>query len=855
MVGTNQKGDIAAKGYREDDPNHLVRQRINNLLTTATTQSIITVCAGAGCGKTRAVHDFLRQQQRPFLWVQLYEDGNDIARLWESLVAATLRAGDSLAERFKAAGFPPNANMTERFLHFKNHVLANEPCSIVLDDFHIIKEPSVLAFIGKIIDNLTPNIKIFLICRNMPKINIEIYRLKGFVSEINEEELNFTEDELMHCLKQQGLSLGSQTIRNIYKDTGGWAFAANLVTRSLKKVPMYTGFVKTMLKQNFFKLMEVENWDHLPSDLKIFLLRLSLIDRLSVELVDILAGGDDRLLTGLKQQCAYIRFDVYGGAYLIHHFYLSFLQSKQGILTDGQKSDTYKSAALWCRQNDFMVDALNYYEKISDYDAIVSVLWELLGYNTSQEVSLHIAGIFERASEEVYDRVSFFPAMHLYTLLCLARWKEFFAMAEKHERKLLALPESDTYRNDTLSLVYFFWGFVRFMMSTMDNRYDFDVYYIKSAKHMAKSFSEPLRNHVASFGSWFSAVGTSNKDAPHDFLKAVIRTEKNAANRIGGVNGSGDLCQGELRFYQGNLREAEPHLIHALEQGRKYRQFETIHRSLFYIMRIAITQGERAKTEQVLKELKTLLEEENYSRRFITYDIALGWYYYIVRQSDKVPDWLKGEFALYGHAYFLNNFGNQIKARYHYLNRNYLPLLTYIREMKQRESILYGRVEMLAMEACIHYQMKNKVTAWASLNEAYEAAAPNSIIMPFIELGKDMRTLISAALHEKTDGKAPSVTIPRIWLESIKHKATSYAKNQSMLITKHTVFSSNEKSLTAREHDVLYDLYHGFSQTEIANKRSLSINTVKMYTKNLYDKLHVHKIADLVRIAAEQGLV
>jgi LuxR family maltose regulon positive regulatory protein len=173
--------------------------------------------------------------------------------------------------------------------------------------------------------------------------------------------------------------------------------------------------------------------------------------------------------------------------------------------------------------------------------------------------------------------------------------------------------------------------------------------------------------------------------------------------------------------------------------------------------------------------------------------------------------------------------------------------------MKQRESFLYGRIEMLAAEACVHYQMKNKPAAWAALKEAYETASPNDIVMPFIELGKDMRTLTTVALSELSDGPEP--VIPRSWLELIKKKTTLYAKNQSIFIAEHNTFHGGEKVLTAREQDILRDLYHGFSQTEIASKRNLSVNTVKIYTKNLYDKLHVHKIADLIRIAAEQGLI
>ncbi len=90
-----------------------------------------------------------------------------------------------------------------------------------------------------------------------------------------------------------------------------------------------------------------------------------------------------------------------------------------------------------------------------------------------------------------------------------------------------------------------------------------------------------------------------------------------------------------------------------------------------------------------------------------------------------MPAWLREKFAPYNHAYFVENLGNQIKARYHYLVRNYAPLLAYIRDMQRRESILYGRVEMLALKACIHYRMKDGPAAFSALCQAYEEGCPN----------------------------------------------------------------------------------------------------------------------------------
>jgi LuxR family maltose regulon positive regulatory protein len=279
--------------------------------------------------------------------------------------------------------------------------------------------------------------------------------------------------------------------------------------------------------------------------------------------------------------------------------------------------------------------------------------------------------------------------------------------------------------------------------------------------------------------------------------------------------------------------------------------YDTLQRALFYLMRISIAEGNIKKAETVLQDMENLLGEKNYLKRFSSYDIFFGWFQYILRQPELFPQWLTEKFAPYTHASSSENFGNQTKARYCYLTRNYLPLLSYIAEMKQRESFLYGRIEMFVFEACAHYKMKNKNLAWKAFREAYEAAAPNAILMPFIELGKDMRTLTAAALREKPG----DIGIPRLWLESVKHKATTYAKRQSMFISEYKLSNSNNKVLSAREQEVLINLYNGLSQSEIAAKLSLSVNTIKMIIRNLYDKLYVHKISDLIRVAIEQRLV
>jgi LuxR family maltose regulon positive regulatory protein len=460
--------------------------------------------------------------------------------------------------------------------------------------------------------------------------------------------------------------------------------------------------------------------------------------------------------------------------------------------------------------------------------------------------------VISRAPAEAFDRVEFLAAAHLFILIYSQRNKKFLEMVQVYEKRFSALPKDSTFRNNTLGSIYCLLGSFHLLKAADPDEsggYFFDKFYAKAAEHFKTPLSEKIQKIIMPYGSWISTLGSSKAEALSEYTKAAEQSSAYISRFYSRGAGREELYLGELSFYRNEPRKAESLFAEALQSSRDNNQHDAVQRALFYSMRIAIMLGDRGKVKQTLKDLEALLDEKEYLCRNFVYDVSLGWYYCTVRQFDLIPDWFKDDFSPYAHAHFLENYANQIKARYHYLKRNYSPLLTYISEMKERESILYGRVEMLAMEACVHYQMKNKPAAWDSLRQAYETALPNNIIMPFIELGKDMRTLVMSALREA------GLDIPHTWLESIRKKASSYAKNQSLFVTSCEESLPVNKTLSPRERDVLSDLYYGATQAEIAKRHSLSINTVKMVTKSIYEKLNVHKISDLIRIAAEQKLV
>jgi LuxR family maltose regulon positive regulatory protein len=171
-----------------------------------------------------------------------------------------------------------------------------------------------------------------------------------------------------------------------------------------------------------------------------------------------------------------------------------------------------------------------------------------------------------------------------------------------------------------------------------------------------------------------------------------------------------------------------------------------------------------------------------------------------------------------------------------------------------------GKIVILALEAVCLYHLHDKEAANRTLEEAYKLAEPNDLYMPFAELGKDMRALVSAALKDR------ATAIPRDRLEKIRNNASVYAKKlfavaeqynppPAKSIAAGSPAGSLTDSLSPRELDVLTGLSHGLTREEIAGASGISPNTVKSVIRSVYNKLGALNRADAVRIATDSGLL
>jgi LuxR family maltose regulon positive regulatory protein len=262
--------------------------------------------------------------------------------------------------------------------------------------------------------------------------------------------------------------------------------------------------------------------------------------------------------------------------------------------------------------------------------------------------------------------------------------------------------------------------------------------------------------------------------------------------------------------------------------------------------------------KDLLQQLEAQLNEQDYPTRFTHYDILTGWYYAHTGQTAWLAPWLKNDFEQSDLNSIVFGLEILVKAKYHFAKKRRPAALAVLESWETRNTpwaFVLGRIETKALEAVCRYQLKDREGAFAALAEAYRLSSPNAIVMPFTELGKDMRALAGAALKEN----APA--LPREWLEKIRLNAAGYAK-KLFTVTEHCRpgspgegFDQGLPKLSRREMEVLANLSQGMTREEIAGLSSLSVNTVKSVIRSIYTKLGAVNKADAIRIAASQGLV
>jgi LuxR family maltose regulon positive regulatory protein len=346
------------------------------------------------------------------------------------------------------------------------------------------------------------------------------------------------------------------------------------------------------------------------------------------------------------------------------------------------------------------------------------------------------------------------------------------------------------------------------------------------------------------------------------FINAYTAAVPYASASLNGyLYGLDTLARAELAYYQGDLNKAEQFARQAVYQSREKKQYEVENRALFYLMRICIHTGNIPECRDIMRQMEAQLENPDYISRYTIHDIIMGRFYTRLGLTGRIAPWLKMENKEGELNILFRGFDTLVKARYLFSEKDYASALKILEEEKHRGnlgSFLLGMLEISALEAITRYKLDDREGAFAALEQAYEASSPNSLDMPFIELGANMYTLVNTIIKARTEENTAPIAekIPLDWLRDIRRKASAYAKTLSLAAAEYeSRDGSGPEDFSDHELAVLNNLAEGFTGEQIAANMKISVKMVNSAVRTLYTKLGAANRADAVRIAAAKGLL
>ncbi len=363
-------------------PNLTERTRLIEQLNSGFHRPLTLVVAAAGFGKTTLVSTWLgrtagskspQASTLPSAWLSLDENDSDLNFFIRYCIAAVRSIyPDTCAETellLNASQQPPPAVLHTTF----SNDLDGLPGEfiLVLDDYHAIRGMEIPDLLNKWSQHWPKPLHLVLISRTNPSMPLASLRAKGLLSELHTRDLRFTPQETTAFLNQAQLTRLSQPDLLLLEERfEGWPAGLHLAAITLRSADNQEAILSCLSGENadITGYLVNEVLSRLPPPVHAFLLRTSVLQRLSVPLCDAVIGEADptwearACLDWIERSELFITpLDNRREWYRYHHLFQGLLQQRlsAGMAAD-QVSDLHRRASTWFEAQGLIDEALSH---------------------------------------------------------------------------------------------------------------------------------------------------------------------------------------------------------------------------------------------------------------------------------------------------------------------------------------------------------------------------------------------------------------------------------------------------------------------------------------------------------------
>ena len=854
----------------------------------------------AGSGATSHPSTFILDPAK-VAWLSLDENDNDPARFLDYLVAALQRIETDIGNDAFGILQSPQPPI-ERVLTSLINMMTTFPGTIiiVLDDYHLIESTVVQDALDFIINNLPAQIHLVIATREDPQLPLARLRARGQLTELRGVDLRFSPAEVADFLYQvMGLDLSEADIAALESRTEGWIAGLQLAALALQSANSIPGredttrFIKSFTGSHRFVLdyLIEEVVERQPQTIQQFLLNSAIVDQLTGSLCDALTGqvNGQGTLEMLEQANLFVvPLDDERQWYRYHHLFADLLRQRLSQIHPEKIPKLHGRASLWYEQNSRPAEAIRHALAAKDFERaadLAELAWPDMGQGIQAikwlgwlkalpdevvqarpAISLGYAwaylnsGRLEEAEARLRDTerwleaaaqmkegplptlppgIIVFDEAQLKSLpLSLASARAYLAQATgdltltvKYTRRMLELmPEEDDQYRPAASML---------LGLALYARGDLEAAHRSMADGLAAI--DPLEAVTGAFvladirmaqGQLHAALST--------YEKALRLTMAHGEPKPLGTE---DVYTGisKLHRERGDLETAAQVLLTARKLGKQIELPDWQHRWCIAQSRLKQSRGDLDGALDLLEKA-----EQQYVRTpvpLIRPIAALrAWVWLDQGRLAEALAWTREQgLSAEDDLSYLREFEYLTLARVLMALHNRAPedgslyealgLLARLLQTAEEGGRTGSVIEILVWQALAQEMQRNIQAAVLSLGRALTLAEPEGYFQLFIDAGPPLARLLYEA-------GASGIALEYIQRLSAAYPVAETDKAGSP--KKRFTESDWVEPLSERELEVLQLISEGLTNQEIAARLFLSLNTVKVHTRNIYGKLGVH---------------
>lgn len=371
---------------------HLI-ERLNKGLTC----NLTLVSAPAGYGKTTLLSDWVHQLNSDIktAWISLDASDNDPVTFWDYFITALDNIEQGFSENTLSLLQASTSSPVEQLMTGLINEISNikNDFTIILDDYHVIDSQPVHEAIGYLLAHVPPRMHLVIASRTDPPLPLARLRGRGLMVEIRTNDLRFSHEEATDFFRNfTGIGLNSDDIEALSTRTEGWIAGLQMAALSMQGHEDIPSFIRDFTGSHRFVLdyLIEEVFQRLSPDIQDFLLKTSILGRLTASLCDHLTQRDDSrtVLESLERANLFIvPLDESRQWYRYQHLFSDLLHH-QLELVSGRDAipDYHRRASRWFETNNLVSDAINH--------AIAAGDWE-----RTSELIINSSALFLRGGE------------------------------------------------------------------------------------------------------------------------------------------------------------------------------------------------------------------------------------------------------------------------------------------------------------------------------------------------------------------------------------------------------------------------------------------------------------------------